>query len=45
MEYGFLFLGMGIGVIIGMQYIPHQNKKGNKKVVDQMWQLIEKFGR
>ena len=45
MEYGFLFFGISIGIVIGMQYIPHQIKKGNKKVMSHMRQLLKEFER
>lgn len=31
MGYGFLFFGMALGIVMGMQYIPHQIKKVIKK--------------
>ncbi|MDF3004554.1 MAG: hypothetical protein K0S22_1026 [Oscillospiraceae bacterium] len=45
MEYGFLFFGISIGIVIGTQYIPHQIKKGNKKVINYIRQLLEEFER
>lgn len=45
MEYGFLFFGISLGVVIGIQYIPHQIKKGNKKVISHIQQLLKEFER
>jgi uncharacterized protein YneF (UPF0154 family) len=41
-EYWFLFFGMAIGVVIGMQYIPHQLKKKNPKVIKQIKDLLDR---
>lgn len=40
METGLLFLGMATGFIIGIQYIPHQLKKKNPKVIKQVQDLL-----
>ena len=42
MEIGFLFLGMGLGFVIGAQYIPHQIKKNNKKVINRVKEQLNK---
>lgn len=39
---GFLFLGMATGFVIGMQYIPHQLKKRNPKIIKQVKELLSK---
>ncbi len=41
MAVGFYFWGMAVGVIIGMQYIPHQLKKKNPKVMARVKALLE----
>ncbi|WP_266353938.1 hypothetical protein [Gottschalkia acidurici] len=41
MELMFIFFGMAIGFIIGTQYIPHQLKKGNPKVIKQITDILE----
>lgn len=38
---GFMFFGISIGFIIGTEYIPHQLKKKNKKMIDKISILIE----
>ena len=43
MGAGFIFLGMGVGFIIGMQYIPHQLKKGNAKVIKQITDILKQI--
>jgi len=42
MSIGFYFFGMGIGVIIGMQYIPAQLKKKNPKIIKQVKDLLDR---
>lgn len=45
MEYGFFAFGISIGIVIGMQYIPHQIKKGNRKVIDNVRRLLNQYGQ
>lgn len=41
MESAWLFFGMSIGIVIGMQYIPHQLKKKNPKIIKQVQELLD----
>lgn len=43
MEIGWLFFGIGIGFCIGIQYIPHQIKKNNKKVISSIKEQLSKI--
>jgi len=38
---GFMFFGISIGFIMGTEYIPHQLKKKNKKMIDKISILME----
>lgn len=46
MEYGFLFLGMACGIIIGLQYYKYQiTKKRNPKVIEEVKKWIKESER
>jgi uncharacterized protein YneF (UPF0154 family) len=43
MEFGGgYFVGLAVGIIIGMQYIPHQLKKKNPKIIAKIKALLDK---
>jgi len=38
---GFYFFGMCIGILVGIEYIPHQIKKKNQKIIKKVQKLLE----
>ncbi len=38
---GFLFFGIYIGIVIGIEYIPHQIRRKDEKVMAQIANLLD----